>query len=285
MGKKTKKPSKAAGGLEDIAADAVVEDCPLKRKGAIRFDVTRSSDGSAVGGVSVELDCPDGTKTVVTDGSGKAEFRELTQGAATYAADFAASGVTMLEEDFAGGSTSIAGGKRRIIPLQITQMGELIVEVRQDDKGAAGAMMDDKHVLRIAGGGQSVENRAKAGPVRVPPGEAEVTVTVAGPIWTLPTQNMKAQVKPGETTTLVVRAVESTWLRPRVWDVEGGPAQNGAWLAGAKVTVELPDGQKEIATKGATDEVTRVPKTVTTYKIVSAATPDEDDVYLFEELT
>ncbi|MFT4795566.1 MAG: hypothetical protein ACJAVR_002546 [Paracoccaceae bacterium] len=290
MGRKSKKPS-ANAALEDIAAGQVVEKCPLKRKGALRFVVTLD-DGAdtALTGAVVTITGPAGeantNQSCGAGGNARADFQNQTQGGYIFEADFAASGLAMLEHVSQIGNTSVIGGKRRIIPLQARQLGELIVEVRKDDNGAEGELLVDVNVVEISAAGHRSEGSAKTDAKRGPDGQLDVQVRVAEPTWIVPPQNMRATIIAGQTETFVVRAIERTWLRPQVWDMEGGAQKTGAWLNNAAVDITAHGATVTITTHGAGDVRTYVKKPLDTYPIDAARTPDiddGDDIYLFEE--
>jgi hypothetical protein len=292
MGGKTDRPS-ANAALVDIAVDQVVADCPLKRKGALRFVVTLADGANtALTGAVVRLTGPAGVSNAVqtcgVSGAARAEFQNQTQGGYSYRVDFAASGLPMLEHSAELSATSVIGGKRRIIPIQARQLGELIVEVRKDDNGAPGALLDDANVLEISAGGRSAQGVAKTPAERGPAGRLEVAVRVSEPTWAVVGQAMTATIRAGRTDIFVVRAEERTWLRPRVWDQEGGAQKTGAWLPGAVVNVAAHGATVPVTTRGPDDARTYVKKPLDTYTIENARTPDAEDgedIYIFEELS
>jgi hypothetical protein len=245
MGSRTDKPSETAE-LEDIDADQVVAECPYNRKGALRFVVTLDDGANtALTGAVVTLTGPGGEsgaeQSCGVGGNARSDFQNKTQGGYAYRADFAASGLPMLEHADKLGAASVIGGKRRIIPLQARQLGELIVEVRKDDNGAPGDLLADADVVEITAAGRTAQGVAKTAAERGPAGQLDVAVRVAEPAWVVVQQNMRATIRAGQTDTFVVRAVERTWLRPRVWDQEGGEQKTGAWLRGGQRRREWRD--------------------------------------------
>ena len=287
MGKRTARPSEAER-MEAIGPDEVVSECPYNRRGALRFMVRRA-DGMhhRIAGARIRIDGPGGPQTCTTNAMGEADFVNQTQGAFTWSADYAAAGLDMLVEDAETGATSVIGGKRRIIPLYVQQLGSLTVEVRRDEGGRQGALLDAAQVLSISAAGLRAEGCARTDPVRGRPGRYPVEVSVAAPAWTLARQDMTATVTGGEHAVFVVRAVERTWLRAQVWDVVGGPAGTGAWLAGAEVRATANGEALALVTRGANDAAHWAPKPLRRYAIDAVHTPDradEDDLYMFEEL-
>lgn len=288
MGRRSKRPSEEGGGLENILAEEIVSECPYRSPGALRF-LVRRADGQdkPVAGVRIWTGGAGGVQTCITDARGRADFVNKTQGAYQWEAQYAASGIPMLVQEDESGATSVIGRKRRIIPLYVQQVGELVVEVRKDRNGRAGDLLPDDQVVSVAAKGRRQEGVARTAPEQAPPGPVAVQVTLASPVWAVAAQDMRATIRGGERTTFVVRAVERTWLRAQVWDMEGGRAGAGGWLAGAEVRTTLHGEAQTLTTRGADDAATWTPKPLTRYPIDAVRTPDradEDDLYMFEEL-
>lgn len=288
MGKKTRRPSEGPSS-EALGPDEPVSECPYNQTGALRFLVRRAEDlHTPVQGVRIWLGGPQrAPQNCITDARGQANFVNKQTGGYMWEANYAFGGLEMLVEEEDSGNVGIRANERRIIPLYVRQLGELVVEVRRDENGRPGALLEDALVASIEVHGQREEGVARTQPGRGPAGRAEVRVTLASDAWAVATEDMHATVRGGERTTFVVRAAESTWLRPQVWDVAGGQTGTGAWLSGAEVTADTAGTPRTIRTRDETDPRTRAPKPLADYDIVEVRTPDrrdEDDLYMFEEL-
>lgn len=221
MGKKTKSPHDTRAEISDLLVKQTTQDCPLARKGDIRFVVAWLHDESPVSGVPVTLTGPSPGQGA-TDGQGQVTFKKRTPGGYSYDADFSGAQAKMPVAVAQSDSASVKGDKLVTIFLYIEELGAIDIKVMEKDGDTVLELLPKDSVTSIAAGGQSVAKVNTKKVERIPAGDVVISVKVAGPEWLLLSQDMSATIKPGETTVKEIYAQRQSWIAFKVRDVDAG---------------------------------------------------------------
>ncbi len=283
MGKKTPSASASKTEVTDLAVDAAVGDCPLKRKGDIQVIVTMARDGSLVRGVPIDLKGPT-PGNGSTDGAGQVRFKDCVPGAYTYEADFSSLNLKYPARLNATSGTSSKRDKLTTIHLEVEEMAALKVELIEKEGDREIGPVPDQDVVSIAGGGAREDGKATVEMEGIPAGEVTLTVSVRQPNWAVaPGQNLVATLTPGAKAEKKIFVNRQTWIALKVHDLD---AKKNVPDGRAELT--LPDGTAAIAPikDGEAKRWFAKSASKTSVTKITAGTGAKDEpVYEFVELT
>jgi hypothetical protein len=283
MGKKTPSASASKTEVTDLAVNAAVGDCPLKRKGDIQVIVTMARDGSLVRGVPVELKGPT-PGSGSTDGIGQVRFKDCVPGSYTYEADFSSLNLKYPARLNTTSGTSSKRDKLTTIMLEVEEMSALKVELIEKEGDSEIGPAPDQDVISIAGGGGKEDGKATVEMEGIPAGEVTLTVSVRQPNWVVePGQTLTVTLVPGVKAEKKIYVNRQAWIALKVHDTDAKKD-----VPDGRVEMTLPDGVAAIVpikTGKAERWFAKSSAKTNVTKITTGTGGTDEPIYEFVELT
>lgn len=246
-----KKTPPASQSDDNSQAGSATADCPLRKRGDIKFILRWRHDNSLVKGARISITGPS-EKEKKTSSNGQAMFKKVKPGAYEWWADYSGLGDRQyLLKTSSAGRVGSMPETVQTVRLFVAAGGGLKVELREaEEGGGAGALLDAAVVEAISIPGDRRQGAASVEFSHVPVGDVQVSAALATTDWRLVNgQSRVIEVKRDKTVTLVLRAEEIAEICVEVIDQEGpdGPRP----LNGAQVTLLRGDRAMQKVTTGA----------------------------------
>jgi hypothetical protein len=277
MGKKTPSPSATRSEISDLPVDAATSDCPLKRKGDIEIEVLWQRDNSPIAGVTVNLTGPTpGAKA--TNSKGRATFKSRQPGSYDFTVDLSAAAKGHKLREVSRSPTNAIRDKKVTKTVLVEEYGSLRVEVRRDEDGQPGELLQGADVVSISGGGIDKQNLASFTQDDIPAGKVTLSLKLSPPRWTSSRgQDYAVVIEPGKETVKVLLALEMSWMEVKLHDLD-----LDAPIHGAVINADVTQGKVAVATTDQGVARRAVNMGGAGFDVTSITTSGK--VYIFEEV-